>query len=436
MWIDIINEHNEILKMISLYNNRIVNGDYLEYSKKLDIRIYYDLLSAHIVNVLLNNPTLYMPKEILQFVHEMNSEVMNYVEWNACGERCYIKDISALERTELLQCLVNKCFNEQESVFLQEVCAQDILCSGELAPKISSLLSSIRILHELSCLGIEFTENREDEFVEQISKAQAAGKLTLKPTEIEVKFNKEYRKRGALIRGREFRHNCTETIPRKVICPTKKGEALNYKKDGVFCQFAVIHISVEENGSSGTGFKISDNYALTCAHVVEGAQEIYANVICGDGYPKEGREAFGIYDVGFGEVVYSNKSLDIALLKTEYCGTEFLSIETRNILPELGEEVVVFGYPLGYEMPQTNRFGPNISFYRGYVSSNQVDNGNSITFLDIDVKSGNSGSPVISTKTGKVIGIISGIKVGGQRLLSEKMPYMIPIQHFLKLSNK
>ena len=84
MWIDIINEHNEILKMISLYNNRIVNGDYLEYSKKLDIRIYYDLLSAHIVNVLLNNPTLYMPKEILQFVHEMNSEVMNYVEWNAC----------------------------------------------------------------------------------------------------------------------------------------------------------------------------------------------------------------------------------------------------------------------------------------------------------------------------------------------------------------
>ena len=55
-------------------------------------------------------------KEILQFVHEMNSEVMNYVEWNACGERCYIKDISALERTELLQCLVNKCFNEAQAM--------------------------------------------------------------------------------------------------------------------------------------------------------------------------------------------------------------------------------------------------------------------------------------------------------------------------------
>lgn len=63
----------------------------------------------------------------------------------------------------------------------------------------------------------------------------------------------------------------------------------------------------------------------------------------------------------------------------------------------------------------------------------QIKNGNSITFLDIDVKSGNSGSPVISTKTGKVIGIISGIKVGGKMALTEKMPYMIPIQHFLEL---
>ena len=106
------------------------------------------------------------------------------------------------------------------------------------------------------------------------------------------------------------------------------------------------------------------------------------------------------------------------------------------LLPEIGEEVVVFGYPLGYEMPLTSKFVPNISFYKGYVSSNQVKDGNSVTFLDIDVKSGNSGSPVISAKTGKVIGIISGIKVGGRAALSEKMPYMIPIQHFLELNKK
>ena len=133
------------------------------------------------------------------------------------------------------------------------------------------------------------------------------------------------------------------------------------------------------------------------------------------------------------ESVYVNKDLDIALLKMHHYGCGFLPIEQRRILPELGEEVVVFGYPLGYEVPQSNFFGPNISFYKGYVSSNQVNNGNSVTFLDINVKSGNSGSPVISAKTGKVIGIISGIKLGGKRALAEKMPYMIPIQHFLEL---
>ena len=170
--------------------------------------------------------------------------------------------------------------------------------------------------------------------------------------------------------------------------------------------------------------------------MVEGANEVSANVIVGDGYPLDGFEDFGIYDVGFGEVVYLNKELDIALLKTEYCGSKYLSVEQGILLPEIGEEVVVFGYPLGYEMPQTNKFGPNISFYKGYVSSNQVKDGNSVTFLDIDVKSGNSGSPVISAKTGKVIGIISGIKVGGRAALNEKMPYMIPIQHFLELNKK
>ena len=117
----------------------------------------------------------------------------------------------------------------------------------------------------------------------------------------------------------------------------------------------------------------------------------------------------------------------------EHFGLGFLPLEKKNLLAELGEEVVVFGYPLGYEMPRSNFFGPNISFYKGYVSSNQISDGNSITFLDIDAKSGNSGSPVISTKTGKVIGIISGIKVGGKLVLSEKMPYMIPIQHFINL---
>ena len=222
----------------------------------------------------------------------------------------------------------------------------------------------------------------------------------------------------------------------KVDLSKESDNLLDYRIVKNFCQSSILHIGIEETGSSGTGFIISeDGYALTCAHVVEGAKEIYATVINGDGYATEGfKEGFEVYDAGNGKVVYTNELLDIALLKMEHYGSGVLPIEKRTILPELGEEVVVFGYPLGYEMPQSNFFGPNISFYKGYVSSNQIKDGNSVTFLDIDVKSGNSGSPVISTKTGKVIGIMSGVKVGGKIGLNEKMPYMIPIQHFLELN--
>lgn len=253
---------------------------------------------------------------------------------------------------------------------------------------------------------------------------------------IQERLSKEIKRCSSLVYGRlpKYRHydRSFDTVN---ISDGGDGQ-LNYLDDDIFCQSAIMHIGVEKTNSSGTGFLIAKGFALTCAHVVEGTQEIYANVIVGDGYLTEGFEDHGIYDVGYGEVVYYNEFLDIALLRTEYCGSNYLEIETEELLPELGEEVVVLGYPLGYEMPQTNKFGPNISYYKGYVSSNQVKDGISVTFLDIDVKSGNSGSPVISTKTGKVIGIVSGIKLGGRAALTEKMPYMIPIQHFTKINRQ
>lgn len=425
-WDDIKSRHNEIIQMISDYNAKIAQGDYLEHSEALDVEVYYNLLAAHVINLLIDDESLYLPNELLSILMEHDTPIMGLVEWHIGENSRSIKMGSPREIDVLRNRLVTICFNDKGKNFIQEVCAQDIMTSKELAKIMSSLLSSIE-----SAITIEIKGG--EEIFRQLSQIRSGNGS--KGTEILQKFNFEYSYRGALIRGREFKHqHIGLSILEKVILSVEPKGALNYVSDKNFCQSAVLHIGIEETGSSGTGFKISeDGYALTCAHVVEGAKEICANVIVNDGYSSAGLDGFEVYDVGFGKVVYINKLLDIALVKTEYCGSAFLSLETRNILPELGEEVVVFGYPLGYEMPQTNRFGPNISFYKGYVSSNQVKDGNSITFLDIDVKSGNSGSPVISAKTGKVIGIISGIKVGGRMALAEKMPYMIPIQHFLKL---
>jgi len=419
--------HDKIIQMISKYNDRIIHGNYLEYGDTFDVEVYLKLLGAHIISLLFDD-TLYIPNEISSLFTENDVPIMGLVEWKVNEYGRTIKIENEAEKDALQRKLSMICFDEQGKRFIQEMCAQDIVRSGDLAKKIYSFLNKLY-------MDIEFGIKGEEEFIRRFSEARSLGVSMVKSTQIQQRYNYEYRNRGALIRNRVFKHKYAgKKIAEEITLDSCSGELLDYRKDKNFCQAALLHVGVTSTGSSGTGFVISeDGYALTCAHVIEGAKEIYATVINGDGYPIDDDEGFEVYDAGDGEVVYINEELDIALLKMHHYGHGFLPIEQREILPELGEEVVVFGYPLGYEMSQSNFFGPNISFYKGYVSSNQVKDGNSVTFLDIDVKSGNSGSPVISTKTGKVIGIMSGIKVGGKLFLTEKMPYMIPIQHFLAL---
>ena len=429
-WENIRNKHKEIMSMIPEYNDKIANGDYLEHHFSLNASVYLDILAAHIINILIDDETLYIPKHIVSYLDLHKSKIIDFVEWNTKDNNYFLRQLNSSQKDDLLKNLISVCFDEEHKNNICEICAQDIIKNKKLAKKISELLKSIYTVIELTIKG-------EEELIKRLSAMRASSVSIMKNTKIQIKYDNEYMNIGALIYNRVFRHsysgNCTSE--RKVTINNGEG-LLDYKKDNLHCQSAILHIGVAETGSSGTAFLISnDGYALTCAHVVEGAKEVVANVITGDGYPVEGFENFGIYDIPrFWEVVYVNNELDIALLKEDGFYHKYLSVEQGCLLPEMGEEVVVFGYPLGYEMPQSNAFGPNISFYKGYVSSNQVKNGNSITFLDIDVKSGNSGSPVISAKTGKVIGIISGAKVGGNMILKEKMPYMIPIQHFLELN--
>lgn len=426
MWEDLKNKNDDIIHMISEYNSRIAAGNYLEYDLQLNVDFYINLLAAHVVNLLVEDDSLYVTKKNLSMFGLCNSKIIKNADWIVDGTNCFIS--KSTDKKQLVEMLFMTCFGENEKKFIQEVCAQDIICSKKLAKEIGSILSMFTTSIIIDVKG-------EEEIIRQLSDLRNNGGR--KNTAIEEKYIKEYSRRAPLIYNRVFKYNyLANEIAQKVILSNSGKGMLNYKLDNMYCQTAVLHIGVETTGSSGTGFYISDDgYALTCAHVVEGTKEVCANVIRSDGYPVDGFEDFGVYDIPyFGEVIYMNKDLDIALLKMDDCGSNFLPIEQGKLLPEIGDEVIVFGYPLGYEMPQTNRFGPNISFYKGYVSSNQVNDGNSVTFLDIDVKSGNSGSPVISAKSGKVIGIISGIKVGGRAALNEKMPYMIPIQHFLELN--
>ena len=95
--------------------------------------------------------------------------------------------------------------------------------------------------------------------------------------------------------------------------------------------------------------------------------------------------------------------------------------------PYLGEEIVIYGYPFGKRM-NDNVMELNISFAKGYVSSNQTINGITKTLLDISAKAGNSGSPIISVESGKVIGILCGSILGGSNN-HEEINYMLPIKY-------
>ena len=62
-------------------------------------------------------------------------------------------------------------------------------------------------------------------------------------------------------------------------------------------------------------------------------------------------------------------------------------------------------------------------------------NGINRTLLDISAKAGNSGSPIISTESGKVIGILCGSMLGGLNN-REEINYMIPISYIDKVLDK
>ena len=72
----------------------------------------------------------------------------------------------------------------------------------------------------------------------------------------------------------------------------------------------------------------------------------------------------------------------------------------------------------------------NISLTKGYVSSRQRKEGANIFLIDISAKAGNSGSPVIDMRTGKVAGILCGSLLNQNGTLTEEINYMRPLDYF------
>ncbi|MDE5412088.1 S1C family serine protease [Alkalihalobacterium chitinilyticum] len=155
-------------------------------------------------------------------------------------------------------------------------------------------------------------------------------------------------------------------------------------------QKSVVMIEVERTGSVGSGF-IYNNQGdiITNAHVVAGTDEVKVKLA-------DTRE----YD---GTVIGMSTDTDIALIRVpDIKDIEPLPL-AKDYPPELGDEVLAIGSPLGYQNTVTTGIisGVDRSFE---IDHYQYENAYQFS---APIAPGNSGGPLILIKSGKVIGINS-----------------------------
>ena len=144
----------------------------------------------------------------------------------------------------------------------------------------------------------------------------------------------------------------------------------------------------ETAGSSGTAFFINKKgYLLTNNHVVEGCKVSKINY-----FNKE-------YDT---ELIATDKTLDLALLKSEVRPKSFISFSKDE--PKKRQPIIAAGYPLGKFLSDDLKINDGrISALKGFDNnSNEIQH-------DIAINPGNSGGPIVNAKGQLVAITVSGM---------------------------
>jgi len=154
-------------------------------------------------------------------------------------------------------------------------------------------------------------------------------------------------------------------------------------------------VQVQPEISSGTAFAITNNgMLLTCAHVVEDANEIEIQI------NGETTKA---------EVIAIDHEIDLAILKAPLKDLTVLPM-TRKNTAELGQDVRALGFPL------SDVLGTNLKVTKGTVSGIMVRDDHKQIQVDAAINAGNSGGPVIN-EFGEVLGVASA-KLNGVEISS------------------
>lgn len=141
----------------------------------------------------------------------------------------------------------------------------------------------------------------------------------------------------------------------------------------------IENLTKQGSAHTGSGFIATANgYILTCQHVIDDAQEVYARLA--DGTQKGAK------------IISLDIENDLALIKIE--GERLSPLKLGNsdkIMP--GEQILVMGFPLG------SKLGSEPTVSQGMISAIR-ENGKKFQ-CDVAVNRGNSGGPVISSERGR-----------------------------------
>ena len=174
-------------------------------------------------------------------------------------------------------------------------------------------------------------------------------------------------------------------------------------------------MNFDNNYSVGSGCILdSRGYIVTNYHVIGNVKDDILVTLYGG-------------DIVKGRTVWSNNSLDLAIIKVDVAGLPSAKLGDSDSL-RIGEKAIAIGNPLGFEFQGTLTSGVVSGLNRSIeVEGNYMED---LIQTDASINSGNSGGPLMNDK-GEVIGI-NTIKVAS----AEGIGFAIPINQIKPVINK
>lgn len=207
----------------------------------------------------------------------------------------------------------------------------------------------------------------------------------------------------------------------------KNIEYINEENNSVVSTSSVVGIAVKQNSGNKIATTLDNSWSIGSGCILDSKGYIVTN------YHVIGNVKDDIYvtlyggEVIKGRAIWSNKNLDLAVIKIDVAGLPAAIMGDSDSL-RIGEKAIAIGNPLGFEFQGTLTSGVISGLNRSIeVEGNYMED---LIQTDASINSGNSGGPLMNGK-GEVIGI-NTVKVAS----AEGIGFAIPVNQIKPIIEK